>query len=116
MTTEANNLLPTWAVVELMGHKIVAGHVSEQTVAGGAMLRIDQPAVPGREQRTELVNASSIYSLTPCTEETALAVLRRHAPRAAWEFGLPRQSAPPGLPAPETLVGDDDEDLNDDLE
>lgn len=36
---------PTWAIVELFGHKVIAGEISEVDVAGTQMLRVDVPAV-----------------------------------------------------------------------
>lgn len=60
-----------WATVEIMGHQRFAGHVSTQAVAGAAMLRIDIPAVDDTPAFTKLFGTSSIYGITPCTEEVA---------------------------------------------
>jgi len=40
-----------WCVLELMGHRRLAGYVSEQEIAGADMLRID---VPSTRQCTRL--------------------------------------------------------------
>ena len=32
-----------WAIVEIMGHKRYAGHVSEQVVGGASFVRVDVP-------------------------------------------------------------------------
>lgn len=34
----------SWAILELMGHRKLAGRVSEATLAGGAFVRIDVPS------------------------------------------------------------------------
>ena len=54
---ETTERFDTWALVEIMGHKQLAGRVSETTLAGAGMLRVDvllcairaQIAICGRE-------------------------------------------------------------------
>jgi hypothetical protein len=58
-----------WAIVELMGHRIRAGRVTEVELAGGKMLRIDIPTEG--EDVTEFYSTAAIYALRPCTEEIA---------------------------------------------
>lgn len=60
-----------YAIVELMGHNIVAGHIREQTIAGAAMLRVDVPAVGNRPAYTKFYAPSAIYAITPTDEHTA---------------------------------------------
>ncbi|MGO1079929.1 hypothetical protein [Inquilinus sp. CA228] len=65
-----------WAIVELMGRRIVAGRVSEQVVAGAALLRVDIPG-PGDDcVATQFYGGASIYCLTPCDEAVARKQLR----------------------------------------
>jgi hypothetical protein len=61
-----------WAIVELMGHRKLAGRVSEQVIAGCPLLRID---VPGTEKGQLHIYARQYYSLTPTTE----AICRAYA-------------------------------------
>ncbi len=61
----------TWAMVELFGHTRIAGEVTEQTIAGGAMVRIDVPESKGQPAFTRIVNVSAIYAINPVTEEVA---------------------------------------------
>src|SRR6266436_9913196 len=57
-----------WAIVELMGHRKLAGRVSEEVIAGTALLRIDVPDVPDQPGFTTYYGPHTIYSLTPTTE------------------------------------------------
>ncbi|MGE5801580.1 MAG: hypothetical protein ACM358_04945 [Gemmatimonadota bacterium] len=57
-----------WAIVELMGHRKLAGHVSEVTIAGAAMLRLDVPSEP---PVTQFYGGAAIYCITPTSEELA---------------------------------------------
>lgn len=61
----------THAIVEIMGHVRIAGKVSEQVIAGAAMLRVDVPKTSKREPFTKFYGANAIYSITPTDEETA---------------------------------------------
>jgi hypothetical protein len=64
----------TWAVVELFGHQRIAGHCTEETIAGSALLRVDVPAVADAQPFTRYYGAGAIYAITPCTEEVARRV------------------------------------------
>jgi hypothetical protein len=85
-----------WAVVELMGHNTVAGFVSEQTIAGAAMLRVDVPAVDERGAFTKFYGGSAIYGITPTTQEIAERAAQRLRVRPVSEYVVP---APPVRPA-----------------
>jgi len=82
-----------WAILEIMGHRKLAGYVSEATVAGVAMLRIDVPQ--GDKTVTQFYAAQSIYALTPTTEETVRAFTGNHvAPISNWDLRtLPAHAA-----------------------
>lgn len=74
-----------WGIVEVMGHRRYAGHITEQVIGGSALIRIDVPAVevPKRYESdssaksvaayTKLVGVGSIYCITPTTEDIARA-------------------------------------------
>jgi hypothetical protein len=82
-----------WAIVELMGHRKLAGRVSEQIIAGCPLLRIDVPGgekVPGF---TTFYGASSIYSLTPTSEAICRAYAAAHRERPVQAFELPALNA-----------------------
>lgn len=99
-----------WAILELMGHRRLAGYVSEQEMAGTVMLRIDVPGDGGGEGQvaaTQFYGGASIYCLTPTTEEVAKKVARgsQPAPVQRWELRDDRT-----LPASSHHLEDDDDD------
>ena len=124
-----------WAVLELMGHVKLAGKVTEEERFGSKMGRIDIPGpvrcacdgtggmndirncpeCSGSGQvtgfTTQYFGGSSIYRMTPVSEEVARAVAAndKPAPISPWE--LPRNL----LPAPaSTPLYDDEPDEDDD--
>jgi len=61
-------------VVELMGHKTVAGLVSKSEMVGKALLRIDVPATERFSEFTQLYGEAAIYCVTFVSEEVARRV------------------------------------------
>lgn len=103
-----------WAVVELMGHRKLAGRVSQVTQYGTAMLRLDVPGPDGQVAATQFYSSSAIYCLTPTTEEIAVAFAwtRKPEPVAAWELlSLP---APARSAGRRDHAGEDDDDAGED--
>lgn len=98
-----------WACVEIFGHRKHYGRIKEVERFGTKMLRVDVPkqsAAPllGEIElfETFLYGGSSIFSLTPMTEEAC----RKWA-----EAERPRPYKPlDRLPAPDPYDDDDDED------
>lgn len=65
-----------WGIVEVMGHKKFSGHITEQQIAGAALVRVDVPEVVNARGETvpaysKLVGVASVYCITPTTEEVA---------------------------------------------
>jgi len=60
-----------WAIVELFGHKVVAGYVTVDVQMSEAMLRIDVPATSGYPAFTQFYGVKAIYCMTPVSEEVA---------------------------------------------
>jgi len=88
-----------WYILELMGHRRLAGRVTEKTIAGAGFLRIDVPAEePGASVATQFYPPSAVYCMTPTTEATAREVARgcQPAPVHPWEMrpALPAGSMP----------------------
>jgi len=96
-----------WAIVEIMGHQQLAGYVSERTIAGAPMLQVDVPQCPASEWSeavaafTTFIGGSSIYRLTPTTEEVARKAVEQFRKRPITCVQLP---AAPALPAPDAQV------------
>lgn len=82
-----------WAVVELMGHRRLAGRVSEEERFGAKMLRLDVPLADGKFA-TSWYGAAALYGVQVVSEDAARAVARANAPQpvSAWE--LPKPSEP----------------------
>lgn len=91
---ESANDFSGWAIIEIMGHQKFAGYVQTQPVAGASMVRVDVPELPAEDDSeghaafTKLFGSSSIYCLTPVSEEVARAIARtlRKAPVDAYDF------------------------------
>jgi hypothetical protein len=84
--TETEPTFEGWAILELMGHRKLAGWVAEVQIAGAGMLRVDVPApmqcaecrdgtaakpCPKCSVATQFYSPSSLYCLTPTTEKMA---------------------------------------------
>lgn len=61
----------SWAIVELMGHKVVAGKVSKSELVGPPKLRVDVPATSIYPEFTQLYGDAAIYCVTFVSEEVA---------------------------------------------
>lgn len=87
---EENNA-PQWAIVELMGHVRTGGLVSKDTMLSTPLLRVDVPIDAGDAFVTQLVNPSSIYRMTMCSEDLARAAakLSNPMPLHSWEMPKP---------------------------
>ncbi len=88
-----------WAVVEIMGHKKFAGHVTEHAMGGASFVRIDVPEITldnGQKLAafTKLFGTGSVYCISPCTEETAKAFAARFMAESFSRFEAPRLPAP----------------------
>lgn len=79
----------TWAIVEVMGHQVYAGEVSEETIAGNSFVRIDIPETKGQPAFTKMFGAGSIYCITPTKEDIARVMAERHCRRPVSEYDLP---------------------------
>src|SRR3954470_8129044 len=76
---ESGKEFDAWAIVEAMGFKKYAGHVTTQEIAGESFIRVDVPetSIP---EFCKFIGPGSIYMITPTDEATArkaAAVLAR---------------------------------------
>lgn len=82
-----------WCILELMGHRRLAGLVTEQQVAGKGFLRLDVPAGTADQldlgwAATQFYSPDSVYCLTPVAEDVARKVATENRPQPAtrWEL------------------------------
>ena len=83
-----------WAICELMGHRKLAGRVSEATLAGGAFFRIDVPGVPTEGEpdpviATQFYSPAAVYCITPVSEEHARMMAKRFRPEPVSRYEIP---------------------------
>ena len=115
--------LELWGIVEQLGHNRFAGRITEQVVAGAAMVRVDVPeAVENGEKIpgfTKFLAPSSLFGITPTDGDTArLAALNfRVRPLEAFHIVVPQRQ--PALPYSDDFLDglpgrhDDDDDFDD---
>lgn len=127
-----------WGIVEILGHKQLAGRITEEVIAGAAFIRIDVPEIVRQERDgkvviaafTRYVGPSSVYSIHPSSEGIARAAAQQIF---RWQSPLPIEipqrllpsvtAAETDIPADmrgdeqlqdeETVYGDDDEEDDD---
>lgn len=63
-----------WAIVELMGHKVVAGLASKDERFGQPLLRVEVPATSRFPKFTQFYGLHTLYCLTPTSEEVACRI------------------------------------------
>lgn len=86
--------LDTWAIVEMLGHRRLAGRVREVQLAGAGMLRLDIPAAGTDPARTQYISPASLYALHPCGEPTARAAAAQWRPDPVQRWELPGLAKP----------------------
>lgn len=111
---DAADFEPGGCVLELMGHRRLGGYVSEASVGGVGLIRIDIPATRQGQACTQFYAPAALYCLTPTTEAIAraAAALARNEPVSRYELLPVTQSAGPGdeLEAVKLIPGAEEED------
>jgi hypothetical protein len=79
---------PIWCVVELMGHTVIAGQVTDQPMFGKSMLRIDHPETERRQAFTQYISPEALYRVTPVTESVAREIAAKNDARPAVLYNL----------------------------
>ncbi len=102
-----------YAIVELFGHNIVAGLVSEQTIGGQSFVRVDVPATERQEAFTKFYGGGAIYAITPCDEATMRQAVAELHPRPIETYRL---SLPVPSQQPDDNPGVEDDDYQYDPE
>jgi len=66
-----------WAIIELMGRKVVAGYAIEEVKFGKPLIRIDVPETKSFPRFTQYYGGEAIYCLTPVSEQVAVLAAER---------------------------------------
>ncbi len=104
----------SWALIEVMGHSRYAGYVTEQAVGGCNFVRVDVPAFEGYPAFTKLLGQSSIFAITPVTEQIARGMAQQFRNKPVQVYDLPERFTQKALIGPEDE--DDDRDYHDGLD
>lgn len=57
------------AIVELFGHRRIAGFVSETQIAGAAFLSVEVPSLDNKDGFSRYYSANAIYCINPVSED-----------------------------------------------
>ena len=109
-----------WAIVDVLGHQRYVGYVTTEAYGQAVLFRVDVPALEERERvtkrpgygedgkywpagttvkegavagYTKLVGSGSIYTLTPCSKDAAIAALEDAQRRPLMSVQLPPERA-----------------------
>lgn len=88
--TDKDPIFDEWCVLELLGHRRLAGRVREVQLAGAGFLRLDIPETDGHLAQTQFVSPGSVYALHPTTEELARAAAVGFRPQPVSRFEIER--------------------------
>ncbi len=101
-----------WTILELMGHRRLAGLVREETIGAASFIRIDVPDGKGGFDVTQYYNPAAVYCMTPTTQEMAEQVAARDQPQpvSRWEL-LPKSQAPVAEPEYEDQEDSDEQSI-----
>ena len=68
--TDQNERFAEWAILELMGHRRLAGFVSDVEIAGTTFFRLDVHT-EHEPITTQFYSPAAVYCITPATEAIA---------------------------------------------
>jgi hypothetical protein len=125
MTEQQQAKFEGWAIVDVLGHQRYVGYVTTEAFGQAVLFRIDVPALEARERTTKspgyagndgrylpagtvvtegpvagytkLIGSGSIYAITPCTKEAALAAVEEMQHRPLMSVQLPEVPALAGV-------------------
>lgn len=110
---DENTTFEGWMILELFGHNMIAGFISEQSIGGASFVRVDVPDLDGKDGFTKFFNGSAVYAMTPTTEAVARQAAGNLTVRPVTPWVVP--DARRELPAPtvdewdaEDMAVDDD--------
>ena len=71
MEQTTSSKIETWAIIQLFGHKKMAGVATTENFGPSVMLRVDVPETTRQPAFTEYYGMSAIYAISPISEEMA---------------------------------------------
>jgi hypothetical protein len=76
-----------WVILELMGHRKLAGLLTEQQIGGASFIRLD---IPSRDKSwtTQFYSPAAVYCITPCTELLAASMAKIYQPEPVHRYDL----------------------------
>lgn len=80
-----DDVLDTYALVELMGHRKLVGRVHERQIGGQVLLQVDVLDAKGSVTATPLFGVPSIYCITPTSRDWCI----RYAAASAGAYQQP---------------------------
>ena len=102
------NTFEGWAILELMGHRKLAGKLSEAVIGGASFIRIDLYYIESVEpEMTQFYSPQAVYGITPMAEALARRFAEGNQPVPVSQYELPR---PEPMEAPPPFPGEEDED------
>jgi hypothetical protein len=82
-----------WGQIELMGHQRIAGRITEVSVAGKGMLRVDVPDATGNTTHTRFYSPDAVYCITPTDRQIAIGLALAMDARPITVYNLRRLQA-----------------------
>lgn len=83
-------IIDTWALVELFGHNKIAGQVKTVSLLGAPFIRVDVPDIAEQKAYTRFYNPKSVYSISPTTKEIATAMVAECRSEPVKIYDLPK--------------------------
>jgi hypothetical protein len=116
--TDASQKFDLWCLVELFGHRKIAGRCTEQNIAGTNMLRVDVPETDSQPAFTRLFGSAAIYAINPIDEQTAkfMAGKLQVRPIESWNISEVMKKANERLALEGANGTAQDNDIDDDID
>lgn len=88
---EQSNAYEGWALLELMGHRRLAGKLSAANVSGVPLLRIDVfPGAADAAEMTQFYAGGAIYCVTPVSEKFCREFGNHYRPAPVTQYEFQR--------------------------
>ncbi len=80
-----------WAKLELLGHRVIYGRLSEQEIAGRGFIRVDVPGANGNgDDLTQFYSPSAIYCISPVSEDIGRKMSSQYGSAPVSPYEMPK--------------------------